>query len=126
MQSCIQRVQVISFLQDALVCGQGGHVDRGVALASYSQDDGGVTVHLTTAQGGEETLRARWIVGCDGTRSAVRTGAGIVFEGNTYKELVRPNPPLFEHRDAQPIVGVLGRTCVLALLLLLTSVNEGC
>lgn len=69
---------------------QGGHVDRGVALASHSQDDSGVTAQLTTAEGGEETLRARWIVGCDGTRSAVRTGAGIAFEGDTYKELVRP------------------------------------
>ena len=68
---------------------QGGHVERGVGLASYSQDDSGVTAHLTSAEGGEETLRARWIVGCDGTRSAVRAGAGIAFEGDTYKELVR-------------------------------------
>ena len=40
-------------------------------------------------EGKEETLRATWMCGCDGTRSPVRTGAGIKFVGATYKELVR-------------------------------------
>jgi 2-polyprenyl-6-methoxyphenol hydroxylase-like FAD-dependent oxidoreductase len=30
-----------------------------------------------------ETVRARWLIGCDGGRSVVRTGAGIAFVGET-------------------------------------------
>ena len=41
------------------------------------------------AEGKEETLRATWICGCDGSKSFVRASAGIKFVGATYKELVR-------------------------------------
>lgn len=33
------------------------------------------------AVGGPETIEAAWLIGCDGTQSAVRTAAGIKFEG---------------------------------------------
>lgn len=71
---------------------QGGRIERGTALTSYAQDNCGVTARLRAPgveEGKEETLRATWICGCDGTRSPVRTGAGIKFVGATYKELVR-------------------------------------
>ncbi len=50
---------------------------RGRELTGFEQDDTGVAVAL--ADGG--TLRARYLVGCDGGRSAVRKAAGIDFAG---------------------------------------------
>jgi 2-polyprenyl-6-methoxyphenol hydroxylase-like FAD-dependent oxidoreductase len=46
-------------------------------VTGFAQDDGGVDVAL--ADGG--SLRARYLVGCDGGRSVVRKAAGIAFPG---------------------------------------------
>jgi 3-(3-hydroxy-phenyl)propionate hydroxylase len=46
-----------------------------------SQDDSGVTVELGSAGTAPATLRARYLVGCDGGRSTVRKLAGIDFPG---------------------------------------------
>jgi 3-(3-hydroxy-phenyl)propionate hydroxylase len=43
------------------------------------EDADGVTVHL----GGGDTVRARYVVGCDGGRSATRHLMGVSFEGTT-------------------------------------------
>jgi 2-polyprenyl-6-methoxyphenol hydroxylase-like FAD-dependent oxidoreductase len=56
---------------------QGAEVRRGVRVESFEQDTDGVTVGC--ADGTE--LRARWLVGCDGGRSAVRKRAGFAFPG---------------------------------------------
>jgi len=53
------------------------------------QDEERVTARLRGADSAEGTLTARWMVGCDGTKSAVRAGAGISFDGETYPELAR-------------------------------------
>jgi 3-(3-hydroxy-phenyl)propionate hydroxylase len=45
-------------------------------------DADGVTVRLSRA-GGEEAARARYVVGCDGGRSATRRMMGVTFEGTT-------------------------------------------
>lgn len=55
----------------------GVPVHRGLAVAGFGQDDGGVDVHL--AGGGP--LRALYLVGADGGRSTVRKSAGIGFPG---------------------------------------------
>lgn len=52
-------------------------VYRGHEVGSISQGEAGVQVRLT--DGG--VLRAEFLVGCDGGRSAVRKAAGIPFEG---------------------------------------------
>jgi 2-polyprenyl-6-methoxyphenol hydroxylase-like FAD-dependent oxidoreductase len=52
-------------------------VYHGREVTGFTQDDGGVDVEL--ADGG--TLRARYLVGCDGGRSLVRKNAGIGFPG---------------------------------------------
>jgi hypothetical protein len=39
---------------------------------------------LRNVGGGEETVRARYLVGCDGAHSAVRKQARIAFEGDAY------------------------------------------
>jgi 2-polyprenyl-6-methoxyphenol hydroxylase-like FAD-dependent oxidoreductase len=45
----------------------------GARLTGVVQDDDGVTAELDDGR----TMRARWLVGCDGTGSAVREAAGI-------------------------------------------------
>jgi 3-(3-hydroxy-phenyl)propionate hydroxylase len=55
----------------------GVPVHRGLEVAGVAQDDTGVDVHL--ADGG--LMRALYVVGADGGRSAVRKAAGIGFPG---------------------------------------------
>ncbi|WP_437734347.1 FAD-dependent monooxygenase [Sorangium sp. So ce1335] len=66
--------------------GLGVRLERGVELASYAQDSDGVTCSLRRADGSVEEVRTRWLLGCDGARSAVRKGADIAFEGDTYDD----------------------------------------
>ncbi|MEU4746463.1 FAD-dependent monooxygenase, partial [Actinosynnema sp. NPDC023658] len=54
----------------------GVEIRRGVAVDAVTQDDEGVVVHA-----GEHEHAARWVVGCDGGRSAVRGRAGFEFVG---------------------------------------------
>jgi 2-polyprenyl-6-methoxyphenol hydroxylase-like FAD-dependent oxidoreductase len=55
----------------------GVEVRRACGLADFVHDERGVTVRTTTG----ETIRASWLVGCDGGRSTVRKGAGFEFVG---------------------------------------------
>jgi 2-polyprenyl-6-methoxyphenol hydroxylase-like FAD-dependent oxidoreductase len=50
---------------------------RGREVTGVAQDDTGVDVELPDGQ----SLRARYVVGCDGGRSSVRKAAGIKFPG---------------------------------------------
>jgi len=55
----------------------GVAVHRGCEVTGFTQDDGGVDVALADGR----TLRAQYLVGCDGGRSLVRKTAGIAFPG---------------------------------------------
>ncbi|MEV1318839.1 FAD-dependent monooxygenase [Micromonospora arborensis] len=59
----------------------GVEVRRGVEVTGIDADADGVDVHVT-APGGPATLRASYVVGCDGGRSTVRALAGFRFEGS--------------------------------------------
>ncbi|BCJ36858.1 FAD-dependent oxidoreductase [Actinocatenispora thailandica] len=59
------------------VDGLGGTVRRGVEVTAVVDDGGGVTVESSDG----DTLRARYLVGCDGGRSTVRRLAGFAFPG---------------------------------------------
>src|SRR5919197_6600837 len=50
---------------------------RGREVAGFAQDDTGVDVQVSDGQ----SLRAEYLVGCDGGRSVVRKAAGIEFPG---------------------------------------------
>jgi 2-polyprenyl-6-methoxyphenol hydroxylase-like FAD-dependent oxidoreductase len=50
---------------------------RGREVAGFAQDDGGVDVELADG----DSLRAEYLVGCDGGRSLIRRAAGIEFPG---------------------------------------------
>ena len=60
-----------------------GHAPMfGHELIGFEQDADGVTARLATPRG-EETWRARWLVGADGGRSLVRHALDIGFPGKT-------------------------------------------
>ncbi|WP_037636432.1 FAD-dependent monooxygenase [Streptomyces katrae] len=59
----------------------GVQVRRSSEVSGIRQDGDGVTVELGTEQPAAATLRARYLVGCDGGRSTVRKLAGIDFPG---------------------------------------------
>ena len=50
---------------------------RGREVTGFAQDDTGVDVALSDGQ----SLRAQYLVGCDGGRSLIRKAAGIEFPG---------------------------------------------
>ena len=52
-------------------------------LSSFSQDADGVTALMSS---GEE-IRAKYLVGCDGSKSPVRHSLGLTFEGDTVERL---------------------------------------
>lgn len=58
----------------------GHHAEFGCELVGFEQDKGGVTAHLAGPKG-QETVRARYLVGSDGGRSFVRGKLGVNFPG---------------------------------------------
>lgn len=63
----------------------GGAVTRGTRLVDLETHGDGVVAMLEHA-GESKVIRARWVVGCDGHRSAVRTLAGIAQDGHPIEE----------------------------------------
>ncbi|MEU9343347.1 FAD-dependent monooxygenase [Streptomyces sp. NPDC048278] len=59
----------------------GSRVRWSSAVSGIRQDQDGVTVELRTAETDPATLRARYLVGCDGGRSTVRKLSDIGFPG---------------------------------------------
>src|ERR1700712_2806077 len=53
-------------------------IHRGIEVTDFAQDDTGVDVALSDGR----SLRAQYLVGCDGGRSLVRKAAGIAFPGS--------------------------------------------
>ena len=78
-------------------------IHRGREVTGFVQDDSGVDVGLSDGQ----SLRAEYLVGCDGGRSLIRKAAGIEFAGwdPTTSNLIAEvemveEPPLGVHRNA--------------------------
>lgn len=81
-------------------------VTFGARVLGFVQDDDGVTVRIETARG-EETRRARILVGADGLHSVVRQAAGIPFEGEAFPEttlVVTTTFPFDRHMEGIGIV----------------------
>ncbi|HEY2398369.1 MAG TPA: FAD-dependent monooxygenase, partial [Solirubrobacteraceae bacterium] len=86
-------------------------VEYGCEVTGFAQDDTGVDVELADGR----SLRARYLVGCDGGRSVIRGAAGIGFPGwdptrsNLIAEVeMTEEPELGIRRDEKGIHG-LGR-----------------
>jgi 2-polyprenyl-6-methoxyphenol hydroxylase-like FAD-dependent oxidoreductase len=67
----------------------GGSVTRGRELTGLAQHEDHVTLDVRDSDGTRHQLRAGYVVGCDGARSAVRKLAGIGFPGFTSAEVSR-------------------------------------
>jgi 2-polyprenyl-6-methoxyphenol hydroxylase-like FAD-dependent oxidoreductase len=82
---------------------------RGREVAGFAQDDTGVDVELSD----DESLRAQYLVGCDGGRSLIRKAAGIEFPGwdptisNLIAEVeMAEEPELGMRHDARGAYGI--------------------
>lgn len=64
----------------------GGHVHRPLRLSGMRQDGSGVTAAVVGPDGQERTIRAKYAVGADGQRSAVRSSANVDFPGVTFRQ----------------------------------------
>ena len=65
----------------------GLRIHWGHELLSFEQDDAGITATVS-CDGHTKRLRARYLVGCDGSRSVVRRQAGIDFPGTSAKRIM--------------------------------------
>lgn len=64
-------------------------VERPFLCEALAQDDGSVIVSGRSAPDAPtQTLRAAWVVGCDGGNSFVRNALSIPWQGNTYRQRV--------------------------------------
>lgn len=63
----------------------GGVVHRPCEVTAIRTLETGAEV-VFRKDGAVHAVRARWVVGCDGSHSVVRVQAGIPFEGDTYEE----------------------------------------
>ncbi len=84
-------------------------IDYGREVTGFAQDDTGVDVELADGQ----SLRAEYLVGCDGGRSVIRRAAGIEFPGwdptrsNLIAEVeVTEEPPRGVRYDAAGVHGL--------------------
>ena len=80
----------------------------GREVTGFAQDDAGVDVELS-----EESMRAQYLIGCDGGRSLIRKAAGIEFPGwdptrsNLIAEVeVTEEPPRGIRHDATGVHGL--------------------
>ena len=62
------------------------HIELGVACVSLTQHNEGATLRVQGDNGSEKTVRARYVIGCDGAASTVRTHAGITLDDLGFDE----------------------------------------
>jgi 2-polyprenyl-6-methoxyphenol hydroxylase-like FAD-dependent oxidoreductase len=65
----------------------GGMAHRGHKFLGYTPDFPGVAATIAGPDGVLRSISARYLVGCDGVHSAVRTATGIGFPGNAPEQL---------------------------------------
>ena len=75
-------------LLEDYACELGAEIRRGHEAIGLQQDDAAVTVDVRSAEG-HCRVSAQYLVGCDGSRSRIRTLTGITFPGTTYPEINR-------------------------------------
>jgi 2-polyprenyl-6-methoxyphenol hydroxylase-like FAD-dependent oxidoreductase len=65
----------------------GHDVSWNTELENFSQDATGVTAQVKLPSGESQTIRGKFLAGCDGASSPVRHGLGLKFEGSTFERL---------------------------------------
>ncbi|MEV6906513.1 FAD-dependent monooxygenase [Amycolatopsis sp. NPDC051071] len=82
------RQRLLEGLLEEHATGLGAELRRGHEVVGVSQDDESLTAEVRGPDGSYQ-VTARYLVGCDGGRSPVRSMAGIPFPGTTYPEVNR-------------------------------------
>ncbi len=67
------------------LAASGRSVDWNTRAVGLRQHHDAVEVTLRRADGGEETVRPRWVIGADGASSTVRHALGLSYDGGTYE-----------------------------------------
>ncbi len=62
----------------------GGDVESGIELVAFADDSRQITASLRDTSGQAHTVRAAYLVGCDGAHSTVRHLLGVPFAGHPY------------------------------------------
>ncbi|MDB5964224.1 MAG: bifunctional 3-(3-hydroxy-phenyl)propionate/3-hydroxycinnamic acid hydroxylase [Polaromonas sp.] len=73
-------------LREQAASWPGVSIELGVELVSLVQDDDVATLSLRDADGRQKSVRARYVVGCDGATSSVRALAGITLDDLDFDE----------------------------------------
>jgi len=81
----ISQAETEAILNEHLTAG-GVHVERPVKLVAFEDGQDGVGCTLRHTGGRDERVHARYLVGCDGNQSTVRSLAGIPFTGGAYPQ----------------------------------------
>ncbi|MGM1065131.1 FAD-dependent monooxygenase [Saccharothrix sp. Mg75] len=92
----------------------GADVRRGHRVTGVEQRDDAVEVRVE-GPAGERVLRARYAVGCDGTRSTVREAAGIGFPGTQSRVLGRLGDVVLDEPPTGPATRVTGDGTVMVV-----------
>ena len=79
----VSQVEIEPVLQRTLQAEPRVEARWGVAFDDLCPDEEGVTATLRRADGGTEWVRCRYLVGCDGGGSQVRSCLGIALEGQS-------------------------------------------
>jgi 3-(3-hydroxy-phenyl)propionate hydroxylase len=82
----IQQYYVEEYLLDAVERLPNIEVRWGHRVDEVSPKNDGVELAVTADQGGAYTLRAEWLIACDGARSTVRDRLGLDFEGRVFED----------------------------------------
>ena len=72
----LSEMQELETLLTRRAASLGVDIRRGLAVTDFHQTADGVTV-----QAGDQSFQGKWLVGCDGSRSAVRKTGGFEFDG---------------------------------------------
>jgi len=79
----INQIDIEPVMFDRLLAEPRITIFNRTRLESFDQDERGVTGHAVDLDtGADVTIRASWLVGCDGGRSMVRKAIGAAFEGD--------------------------------------------
>jgi 2-polyprenyl-6-methoxyphenol hydroxylase-like FAD-dependent oxidoreductase len=106
----VSQAETEAVLGDHLAA-HGVQVERGITFESFRKDgDEGLLCSVRSADGGRAEVRTRYLVGCDGVRSAVREQAGLAFVGGRYPQTFLLADVAADGLEAGTVNAYLGRT----------------
>ncbi len=73
-------------LLEACLHRHGGEVSYGATLTGFTEEADGIRAQVAGPDGETRTIHCRWIAGCDGAHSRVRSILGLGFEGEHYPQ----------------------------------------